>query len=329
MLSASQSPFKKQTMIYSCHYCNKKYKTKTNLTKHNLLCELIHNTSLKKTKPTLLMNTANSTKSNKRKGSREKEEDEEEEDACDDDEGKAKEKEMMYSYNNDDDEVVLPTPRQMYDIVCELSTKYTKLQDKLNKLSCFLQEKKKKVNILVWLNNNLTPVSKHFTKEFFQSIVIENTEIQCITSQGGKFFDMLYLIFARVFYQGDNRVQGVNDNRVQGGDNPIFALTQKPNTLYVYNQEQQWHELTNEKLIYMLNIVHFNCVKALSAWNKRNIETKSRKENEMLADQYSKALIELMSVNFKKELTLNKIKSNIYDNIKKDMKALLQVELEF
>ena len=326
MLSASLLPLKKQTIIYSCHYCNKKYKTKTNLTKHNLLCELIHNTSLKKTKPTLLMKTANSTKSNKRKGSREKEEHEEEEEEVaghddDEDEGKAKEKEMMYSYNNDNDEVVLPTPRQMYDIVCELSTKYTKLQDKLNKLSCFLQEKKKKVNILVWLNNNLTPVSKHFTKEFFQSIVIENTEIQCITSQGGKFFDMLYLIFARVFYQGDNRVQG--------GDNPIFALTQKPNTLYVYNQEQQWHELTNEKLIYMLNIVHFNCVKALSAWNKRNIETKSRKENEMLADQYSKALIELMSVNFKKELTLNKIKSNIYDNIKKDMKALLQVELEF
>lgn len=286
---------KKYNVNYSCNFCNKSYKTKSNLRKHNLLCEIIHNTSTKKNKPTLIVQ--------KRKNER---------DDTDEDLSQDQNYDVL---NTDENEEVLPSPRQMYSIVCELSSKYTQLQDKLDKLSGFIQDKKKKMNVKSWLNTNVLP-NKQFNKELFQLITIESSDVHSITSQGGKFFDMLYLIFSRVFYQKEDPI-------------PMFALTQKTNTIYVYDQDQQWHELTNDKLIYMLNIVHFNCVKALSAWNKRNIETKSRKEIEMLADQYSKALIELMGVSFKKELTLNKIKANMYDNIKKDMKALLQVELEF
>ena len=36
-----------------------------------------------------------------------------------------------------------------------------------------------------------------------------------------------------------------------------------------------------------------------------------------------------MSVDFKHEPTLNKIKTSIYNNLKKDMKALIEFEFEF
>ena len=44
---------------------------------------------------------------------------------------------------------------------------------------------------------------------------------------------------------------------------------------------------------------------------------------------YTKAKIKLMGIEFKHEQTLSKIKSNIYNKLKKDMKALVEYEFEF
>jgi len=234
--------------------------------------------------------------------------------------------EIIYDTNNnnknkrkkeqDDDQEFIPSAKQMYHIIVELSSKYVQLQDKVNMMASFVQEKKKKINVKDWLNNHVKP-EVQFNKTFFQNIAIVDTDISCITSGSNNFYDMLHMILSRVLYSKEEK------------ERPLFALTQRPNCLYIYDEEQRWQELTQERLIYVLNIIHFNCVKALSAWNKRNLSTKSRNENEILADIYSKATIKMMSIDFKRELTLSRIKGSIYENVKQDMKALVQVEFEF
>ena len=208
----------------------------------------------------------------------------------------------------------LPTHKQMYKIILELTMKYNQLLEKVETMSVFVDVKKKKINIIEWLNTNMVP-REHFDKSFAQKIQIMETDITCITNNNNTFYDALHLIFVRTIYLNET-------------ERPMFALTQKANCVYI-RTEEEWQELTREKLVYFLNIVHYNFVKALSLWNKNNVETKSHEENELLADIYSHATIKMMSVDFKKESTLSRIRISIYDNIKKDMKSLIQHEFEF
>ena len=51
--------------------------------------------------------------------------------------------------------------------------------------------------------------------------------------------------------------------------------------------------------------------------------------NDILATSYDKTIIKLMSIDFKQESTINKIRSQIYQHMKTDMKALVEYEFEF
>jgi hypothetical protein len=208
----------------------------------------------------------------------------------------------------------LPSKRQMYKIILDLASKYNHLQEKVDVLAKFVDVRKKKVNIVEWLNANMVP-EEVFDKSFAQRILITEADIDCVVSRSHSFHDALQLIFERTIYISSLQ--------------PMFALTQKSNCIYVNSGDSGWEELSREKLIYFLNIIHFNFVKALSAWNKNNVNTRSPAENEILADVYSHATIKMMSVDFKKESTLGKIRVAIYENIKKDMKSLIQHEFEF
>jgi transcription elongation factor Elf1 len=248
----------------TCVYCGKEYKSKTNLDKHYVLCEITHRKDKKRTE-------------------REEIEDE------------------------------LPSRKQMYKIILDLTVKYNELQEKVDIMSKYVDVKKKKINIIEWLNTSMAP-EEIFDKSFAQRIGIIEADVECIINKGNTFYDALQLLFDRTIYISSLQ--------------PMFALSQKANCIYI-RTESGWEELSREKLIYFLNIVHFNFVKSLSAWNKKNMETKSTTENELLADVYSHATIKLMGVDFKKESILNKIKTSIYENIKKDMKSLIQHEFEF
>jgi hypothetical protein len=252
--------------LRTCVYCGKGYKSKTNLDKHYVLCEITHRIV-----------------TNKKQTEREEVEDE------------------------------LPSPKQLYKIILDLTIKYNELQEKVDIVTKYVDVKKKKINIIEWLNTSMKP-EELFDKSFAHRIIIQETDIECIINKGNTFHDALQFLFDRTIYISSLQ--------------PLFALSQKASCMYV-KAENGWEELSREKLIYFLNIVHFNFVKALSAWNKKNIETKSPTENELLADVYSHATIKLMSVDFKKDSTLNKIKASIYDHIKKDMKSLIQHEFEF
>jgi hypothetical protein len=201
----------------------------------------------------------------------------------------------------------------MYKIILDLTVKYNELQEKVDIMSKYVDVKKKKINIIEWLNTSMAP-EEIFDKSFAQRIGIIEADVECIINKGNTFYDALQLLFDRTIYISSLQ--------------PMFALSQKANCIYI-RTESGWEELSREKLIYFLNIVHFNFVKSLSAWNKKNMETKSTTENELLADVYSHATIKLMGVDFKKESILNKIKTSIYENIKKDMKSLIQHEFEF
>ena len=220
----------------------------------------------------------------------------------------------------------MPTQKQMYKMFLELALKYNKLEEKVELMNKFVNKTKKKINVLDWLNTNSNLKPELLFDNLADSINILDSDLELLFNSD--FYDMLNEIFTRNIYNNDE------------SSIPLFSFIQKMNTIYIYNyncnyknnidvatSESEWIEVSREKLIYFLNKVHFKIVKALSEWNKKNSDKLN--SSDKMIEIYTKAKIKLMGIEFKHEQTLSKIKSNIYNKLKKDMKALVEYEFEF
>jgi hypothetical protein len=112
---------------------------------------------------------------------------------------------------------------------------------------------------------------------------------------------------------------------------PLFSLAQKPNTLYYYTTTQvqgqyEWRELTRDKLVWFLNIIHMKITKLFTEWKK--IHKQEIAENDTKSTICDKATIKLMSQSFKEEKYYTKVKSLLYNKMKCDMKSLIEYEFE-
>jgi len=214
-----------------------------------------------------------------------------------------------------EDEDELPSQKKLYKMLLELGHKYSKLEEKVDEINKFVIKKKKNINVLEWLNTNITP--EILFERLIDKIIVNEEDIDYLFKNS--FYDTLNHIFA-------NNLYNLKDNELYC---PIFAFVQKPNNFYIYdkNQKIEWYELSREKLVKFLYKVHNKISKELLNWKqKRNADINN---NDILATSYDKTIIKLMSIDFKQESTINKIRSQIYQNMKTDMKALVEYEFEF
>lgn len=272
-----------------CVYCGKIYKTRTNLDKHIILCELIH---------------------------------------------KSRNKNKNNNINNnleDDDDI--PSQKKLYKMLLELGDKYSRLEEKVDEMSKFIIKKKKKINVLEWLNTNIIPES--IFDKLIDKIIILDEDIDYLINNS--VFDTLNQIFSRNIY-----------NPTSETEHPIFTFIQKQNMFYIYGKVNEidnkdtdthidkdtdkdkdimWQELTKEKLVKFMNKVHFKISKYMFDWKKQRLN--DFKNNDNLLNAYDKTVVKLMNIDFKNDTTLNKIKSQMYQRMKTDMKAFIEYEFEF
>jgi hypothetical protein len=223
-------------------------------------------------------------------------------------------KELLIEDEEDDN---LPSQKQMYKMLLELAFKYNKLEEKMDLAMKWIDKKKKKINILDWLNSNVMPDCVFDNLSLHIQII--NQDIEFLLNNS--FIDTLNELFSKSLYKNDE--QNIN---------PVFAFVQKTNTIYVFNnlnssENPGWIELSREKLIHFMNKIHFKIVKALSEWKKQNQHIID--ESERMSDLYNTTLTKLMAIDFKQENTLSKIRTSMYNKMKTDMKALIEYEFEF
>jgi hypothetical protein len=231
---------------------------------------------------------------------------------------KAKKKDRKVDKEAEEIDSELPSQKQMYKMLLELALKYNKLEEKVELMNKWVDKKKKKINVLDWLNTSSNLKPELIFDNLANSINILESDLDLLFN--GNFYDVLNEIFVRNIYDKDE------------SEVSLFAFIQKTNTIYVYSNsnvesETSWFELSREKLIYFLNKVHFKIVKVLLEWNKNNRDKINF--SDQMAEMYNKANIKLMGIDFKHEPTLSKIKFSIYNRLKKDMKALIEYEFEF
>jgi len=275
MNKISNIPNKIKQSAQCCVHCGKGYKTRINLEKHLVLCELLY-------------------------------------------------KSKRISLNNDEDEdMPMPSQRQMFKMLLELGQKYSKLEEKVDEINKWVVKKKKKINVLEWLNVNMIP--ELIFENLVDKIPIIESDFEFLLQNS--FLDTINEIFARTIYN------------ISETANPIFAFAQKANIFYIYDtisiiktndnntSEPVWLELSKEKMIRFLNKMQMKISKSFYEWRKINAE--KIRNNDTLSTSCDTAVLKILSTDFKHDATLSKMKLTMYNKMKTDMKALIEYEFEF
>ena len=274
-----------------CTWCGKGYKTRVNLDKHVILCELIH-------------------KSSKKHGS---------------------------NKNSDLNEIGddLPSSKKMYQMLLELGYKYSKLEEKMEEVNKFIVKKKQKINVVEWLNSNITP-SLVF-ENLIDQIKINDSDIEFLFENN--FLDMINGVLSRFVYNGES-----SNNLI-----PLFAFSQKANVFYAFvklnnNNNTKcsddkcsddkcsddkccgiWIELSKDQLMKFLMRIQMKVSKAFCEWKTRC----GRVNDDSFDIMCDKTLIKIMGNEFNQDATFNKMRGVMYNKMKTDMKAMVEYEFEF
>jgi len=222
---------------------------------------------------------------------------------------------LLHSKISTDDEFEkIPSTKIMYKMLLELGQKYYRIEEKIDELNKWVVKKKKKINMIDWLNANITP--NICFDNLIDKIIITEEDIQFLLQN--TFHDTLNEVFSRSIYNFSET------------ENPMFAFIQKTNIFYIYDLIDgigTWVELSREKLVKFLNKIHMKLFKKFCDWKKDNIKEIQSSDN--FAIMCDKTTVKIMSIEFKVESTLNKIRNLMYTHMKTDMKALVEYEFEF
>jgi len=222
---------------------------------------------------------------------------------------------IIDSLYNDVEEPI-PTQRKMFQMLIELGERYSRLEEKVDELNKWVVKKKKKINILGWLNANRKPSIVFET--IIDKIVVTEDDIKKLLDHS--FYDIVNDIFSRTIYNVDEC------------ENVMFAFVQKQNVFYIYdntktnNTNNSWVELTKERLIKFLNKVHIKVIKAFADWKMR--QKNEMKTNEKLAELCNKILIKIMSIDFKQDSIYIKLRNAMYSKMKTNIKELIEFDFE-
>ena len=208
----------------------------------------------------------------------------------------------------EEDVVVVPSQKVMYQLLLDLAQKYNRMEEKLEAVNQWVNRNKraKPIDIVDWLNKNNNTPSCTFER-LADQVRIEPSDVEHLMQH--TFYDTIGLILSRCLFGGVSLLPS---------SLPLFAFVCKSNQLYAYyDNTSSWAELTRDKLVRFLNIVHKKISKAMFDWKHAHREVIGG--NDHVATVFDKSLLKLMSINFNNDVTFGKMNSMLYSRLKTDI----------
>ena len=210
-----------------------------------------------------------------------------------------------------------PTYDQLVQIVQELSIKYVKMEEKMTEMQQYIDRKKKKVDVIGWLNMHVKPTCGFL--EWVNSIVtVEPSHFLYLLKPETTIFETLHEIFAYNLEKRDFIC-------------PMTCFAQKNGVFYICEPLKDvsigstniyiWVELELQDFVLLLKLVQKKLIGELSDWRKDN--QKMFYDNDKIADQFNKAVIKLMNITFTQDANMSKIKNSLYHYLRKDLDCLV------
>jgi hypothetical protein len=202
----------------------------------------------------------------------------------------------------------LPTHDQLCHIVMDLLQKNIALEKKLSQITQWAERNQKKVVLTDWLNDNVRPRLNYaeFKDQLGKSVNQNHVEYLIKNT----FIDTTLKIFEDFGW---------------GEGSPIFCSTQKQNVFYMHQSDQSlsasdWVEMTKTDLVDLLNYLHSKFLRELMKWHRENADIIAK--NEQVCKQYTKMMIKFSEIEFSNDTTLSKIKTGLYNQLKKDLRDI-------
>ena len=91
--------------------------------------------------------------------------------------------------------------------------------------------------------------------------------------------------------------------------------------------ENNWRQMTFDDFMYLFKKIQGRLLQALTAWKAKNKQY--IQESDSASILCNKTIIKLMEISFTKDVLFGKIKTNLYNYLKMDLKNLFEYEFEF
>lgn len=207
----------------------------------------------------------------------------------------------------------IPTHFQLVKIVQELTLKMIKMEEKMEQMQKWVDKKKRKLNVIMWLNTNVNPTIG-FLEWVHTALIVKPEHFENLME------NTLFQTFQQIF----------EDNLSEQTDfvYPISCFTQKSGVFYVCNKKEdgsaEWRQLELTDMILILKTVQNGIIKELTKW--KLVNQHKFDDNDKISIIFNKAVIKLMNISFTQDNNLSRIKNNLYNYLKTDLKS---VEFEF
>ena len=187
-----------------------------------------------------------------------------------------------------------PTVRKLYEIIMEMSVKYKKMEEKVEELSKYVDTKKKKINIIEWLNTTYTSCEPF--DEWMKKIKVERKHLETIFSD-----DYVYGAL-HVFKDHENIIH-------------IKSYDQKDNIFYIFTNTHAntWCEMTQQQFDKMMDFISKQFIHEFVLWQNEN---KHRMEDDNYAMTYMKNIRKMNGGNNTTEQLYRKIHRELYKHMK-------------
>jgi hypothetical protein len=210
----------------------------------------------------------------------------------------------------------VPTHLQLVKIVQELTMKLNKMEEKMEQMKKWTDKKKKKVNVILWLNNNIIPTIG-FLEWSHTSLTVTRSHFESLMEKDSSIYEVIQEIFEHNLSDKMDFVY------------PIRCFTEKPGAFYIYDKSDisgEWCQLELSDMLLMLKKIQNGIIKELTLWqvdNKHKMD-----DNDRLAISYQLAIKKLFSISFCQDNNFSRMKNSLYNYLKTDIKSV-EFEYEF
>jgi len=215
--------------------------------------------------------------------------------------------------NNDD---YVPSLRDMFTIILELTAKNSQLEQKVEELSKWAESKKKKLNVIDWLNEKYTKNIKY--TEWLAGINITRNHLEAVfkSDMATGCYEILQSLLSL------HMTEDISNEQTR----PIKAFDQKENILFIYNDDNKWEILTLPMFANLMNILSKKIITEFLKWQTEN---KSKMRQDEFSYTYARNVQKIMGGNLTQEQIHMRVKRELYNYLKMNLRNVVEYEFSF
>lgn len=205
-----------------------------------------------------------------------------------------------------------PSNQQLYDMVQTITEKYNQVQSELESLKRQINVKNKKLDVISWLNENSEPDKNIGFVEVFQSIYIDQCQLDIIFEKG--LIDGMFEIIKNHFQLKQEQTQ----------KNCMKCFQQKKNTIYIC-QEGIWQMLAIDDFSNMIDELN---VKIFAAFNQYRLTNTDKLDQDEFQTTFTNNLNKLLCSNISFDQRCIRIKNKLFVEFNECFKTIVEYQIE-